>query len=60
VKVVPSEGGASFTLEHVPPGRYVVTPMGAHNASLSARPATARVVVSGDAARADFEVLGAL
>jgi hypothetical protein len=34
--------------------------MGAHNASLSARPATVRVVVSGDGARADFEVLGAL
>jgi hypothetical protein len=58
VKVAPSSGSASFTIENVPPGRYAVTPMGVHNASLSARPATVRVVVSGDAARR-LRVLGA-
>jgi hypothetical protein len=54
-------GVATFDLGSVPPGRYVVTPMGVGGASLSARPSAARVVVTAEAgARADFEILGAL
>jgi hypothetical protein len=61
VKLTTSAGRASFQVGSVPPGRYAVTPMGARGASLSARPAAARVIVTAEVgARADFEIVGAL
>jgi len=61
VKVTTSGGSATFTLDNVPPGRYMVTPMGARGATLSARPAAARLVVTTDAGgHVDFEIVGAL
>ena len=61
VKLTTSAGRASFQVGSVPPGRYAVTPMGARGASLSARPAAARLIVTAEVgARADFEIVGAL